>query len=148
MKRLLALLLFVAVPAIAAPCTRVSTLACPSAANVAAALDSTDCDASDGTRYDLFEFSGTAGDAVTLELYSTAFDPFLMLIDPNDVPVAQNDDGFSGSTDSRISFTLTSTGTWTVVANNVSGSGTGSYVLTMSCPASTPPGARRRAVKP
>ena len=146
MKRLLVLLLFAAVPAIAAPCTRVSTLACPSTANVAAALDSTDCDASDGTRYDLFEFAGTAGDTVTLELHSTAFDTFLVLIDPNDVPVVQNDDAIG--TDSRVTYTLTSTGTWTVVANNVSGSGTGSYVLTMSCPASAPPGNRRRAVKP
>ena len=144
MKRLLLMMLF-ATPAIAAPCARVSTLSCPSAANVGASIESADCDAADGTRYDLFEFSGIAGDTVTLEMHSTAFDTFLSLIDPNEVPVAQNDDGFAGSTDSRISFTLTATGTWTVVANSA-GAGAGSYVLAMTCPQAAPPANRRRAV--
>jgi hypothetical protein len=77
---------------------------------------------------------------------SSAFDAYLVLLDPADVPVAENDDVSAASPDSRITFTLTSTGTWTVVANSLAAAGSGDYALSISCPAAASP-VRRRAVR-
>ena len=106
---------------------------------------STDCPASDGTGYDLWQFSGKAGDTITIDMRSAAFDTYMILLDPSDVPVAENDDVSAGSTDSHIAFTLTSTGTWTIVANGVATVSTGDYTLSMSCPGSAPSTRRRAA---
>jgi serine protease Do len=80
-------------------------------------------------------------------MHSTAFDAYLMLLDPNGVPLAENDDSTTGVTDSKITMTLTATGTWTVVANSLAPSQTGSYTLSLSCP-STTVAPRQRAVRP
>ena len=123
---------------------RLTGLSCPGT-TVAGSIISSDCPASDGNGYDLWQFSGNAGDTITIDLRSTAFDPFLILLDPSDVPVAENDDLSAGSTDSRITFTLPSTGTWTVVANSTAPGGSGDYTLSISCPGSGTV-TRRRAV--
>lgn len=146
MRKLALFALLFTLPALADHgCTHRAALSCP-AQGAAGALVSSDCAAFDGSRFDLWQFSGNAGDEITLELSSTAFDGLLMLLDPNMVPVAQNDDRAGGATDSRIVFTLTSSGTWTVVANSLAVAGTGDYVLSLSCPA-TETGPKRRAVR-
>ena len=120
---------------------RLTGLSCP-ATTVAGAISSTDCPASDGTGYDLWQFSGKAGDTISIDMKSSSFDAYLILLDPSDVPVAENDDVSAGSTDSRITFTLPTAGTWTVVANAASAA-SGDYTLSISCPGGTP--VRRRA---
>ena len=95
--------------------------------------------ASDASGYDLWQFSGTAGDTITIDMKSAAFDTYLALLDPSDVPVAENDDESSTSTDSRIAFTLTSSGTWTVVANALTSGTAGDYTLSISCPGASAP---------
>ncbi len=120
---------------------RLTGLSCPGT-TVAGAISSSDCPASDGTGYDLWQFSGKAGDTITIDMRSTAFDTYMILLDPSDVPVAENDDVSAGSTDSHITFTLPSTGTWTIVANGIATVSTGDYTLSISCPGAT---ARRRA---
>ncbi|PYQ49858.1 MAG: hypothetical protein DMF59_12365 [Acidobacteria bacterium] len=124
-----------------ADCTAISALAC---GTTAASLTSSDCTASDGSQYRLWQFSGKSGDSVTIEMHSTAFDTYLALLDPSGVPVADSDDAAAGVTDSTITFTLTTTGTWTVVANSLAASQTGNYTISLSCPSATTP--RRRAV--
>ena len=124
---------------------RLTGLSCPGT-TVAGSIISSDCPASDGSGYDLWQFSGNAGDTITIDMRSTAFDSFLILLDPSDVPVAENDDVSAGSTDSRITVTLTSTGTWTVVANSALAAGSGDYTLSISCPGAASP-VRRRAVR-
>ena len=47
-----------------------------------------DCPASDGSRFDLWQFAGTAGDTITIDMHATAFDSYLVLLDPSDVPGA------------------------------------------------------------
>ena len=143
MKYALALLAF-ATAAFGADCPAISTLSC---GTTAASLSASDCTASDNSQYRLWQFSGVSGDSVTIEMHSTAFDAYLMLLDPNGVPVAENDDSTSSVTDSKITWTLTTTGTWTVVANSLAASQTGSYTLSLSCP-STTVGPRQRAVRP
>ena len=125
-----------------ADCTAVSTLSC---GTTASSLTASDCTASDNSQYRLWQFSGTSGDNVTIEMHSTAFDTYLMLLDPNGVPLAENDDWARGVTDSKITMTLTTTGTWTVVANSLAASQSGSYTLSLACP-STTVAPRRRAV--
>ncbi|HEY3052941.1 MAG TPA: PPC domain-containing protein [Thermoanaerobaculia bacterium] len=130
--------------AIAQQCgTNAVTFFCP--ASIGAALTTDDCASADSSQYDLWQFSATAGQTVTIDMHSTAFDTFLALIDPSGIPVAENDDLSSSSTDSRISITLTSSGTWTIVANSLNASKTGDYNLQLSCGATIT--ARRRAVR-
>ena len=127
-----------------ADCTAISALVC---GTTAASLTGSDCTASDGSQYRLWQFSGKSGDSVTIEMHSTAFDTYLALLDPSGVPVADSDDAAAGVTDSSITFKLTATGTWTVVANSLAASQSGNYTLSLSCPTNsvTP---RQRAVRP
>jgi len=140
------LLLLAIAPAALAQCETVSTLSCPMSV-IGASLSTSDCAAFDGSRFDVWKFSGTSGQTITIEMSSTSFHPLLMLIDPSGKPVVQNDHVLTTSTDSRLTYTLGATGTWTVIANSVGTSGTGSYVLTadLGCPATGPKqrGARR-----
>lgn len=124
---------------------RLAGLTCPTT-TLAGAITSSDCPASDASGYDLWQFSGSAGDTVTIDMRSSVFDAYLVLLDPADVPVAENDDVSAASPDSHITFTLTSTGTWTVVANSLVAAGSGDYALSISCPGAASP-VRRRAVR-
>ncbi|HEY6140558.1 MAG TPA: PPC domain-containing protein [Thermoanaerobaculia bacterium] len=123
-------------------CVRQTDLSCP-AKTIAASIIIYDCSASDGSHYDLWQFSGKAGDTIAIDMHATAFDSYLVLLDPNDVPAAENDDAARGNNDARIVYTLTSTGTWTVVANTLREGSAGDYALSISCPANV----RRRAAK-
>ena len=136
--------LALATNALAADCTAISPLSC---GITASSLSSSDCTASDGSQYRLWQFSGKTGDAVTIEMHSSAFDTYLMLLDPNGVPLAENDDSAKGVTDSSITFTLSASGTWAVVANSLAASQSGAYTISLSCP-STTVAPRRRAAHP
>jgi hypothetical protein len=134
MQRLIAIaLLFVAGVAAGDECVRQTALACL-ATTLAASIIIYDCAASDGSHYDLWQFSGKAGDTIAIDMHSSAFDSYLILLDPNDVPVAEN----AGA---RIVFTLTSSGAWTVVANTLAAGKAGDYTLSIACPVNV----RRRA---
>jgi hypothetical protein len=115
-------------------CGHVSTVAC--SATVSGALSSSDCRAPDLSFYDLWEFSGTTGQVVTIDLTSNAFDTYLILVDPSQNGVAENDDA-GATTNSRIVFTLTASGTWTIVANSFDSNEFGNYNLSLGCSAST-----------
>lgn len=118
-------------------CNHFGSLACPSS-SASAALSTADCRLNDGSYVDLFQFAGVAGQTVTIDMTSAAFDTYLFLLDPTPVAVDGNDD-FGGSTNSRIVFTLTVTGTWTVGATSLAASQIGSYALSLQCSSSPPP---------
>ena len=85
----------------------------------------------DSTWADLWQFQGTAGQMVTLELRSAEFDTYLQLLDANNNRLAEDDDSL-GDLDSRIIFRLPSTGTFQVVVNNIGDTRrAGSYTLTL-----------------
>jgi hypothetical protein len=120
-------------------CNHFGSLSCPSS-SASGELSSTDCRLDDGSYLDLVQFSGTVGQTVTIDMTSAGFDTYLYLLDPTPVVVASNDD-FGGSTDSRIVFTLTRSGTWTVGATSLGANQFGAYSLTIQCtsgPATTP----------
>ena len=127
-------------------CGSSSVLSCPN--SVAAALTSADCTTYDNTIYDVWQFSGAAGQTVTIAATTTAFDPLLILISPGGVPLAINDDASASTRDASLTFTLPTAGTWTVVVNHATGAATGDYVLSLNSSSCAPPGPRRRALKP
>jgi predicted Zn-dependent protease len=81
----------------------------------------------DGSRYNLYEFSGEAGQEVRIQLDSSDFDTYLILIGPDDQPLAENDDRTSGDTNSELVLNLPATGTYRVVANAFDSRGRGDY---------------------
>jgi Bacterial pre-peptidase C-terminal domain len=119
-------------------CGHFGTLACPSS-NTSGELSSSDCRLDDGSSIDLVQFSGTAGETVTIEMTSAIFDTYLFLLDPTPAVVAQNDDIASGNTNSRIVFTLTTSGVWTVGATSFAPNQLGSYALALQCTGGPPP---------
>jgi hypothetical protein len=79
-----------------------------------------------------YTFLGTAGDSVIITLnaigISSDLDPLLKLYDPENLQVAQDDDG-GDDLNSRIEYTLTSTGKYTIVVSRYRDTGDGEYVL-------------------
>ncbi len=110
-------------------------------------LSNGDCTLSDGSYIDLYSFNATAGQQIAINLNSTAFDAYLLLIDPNNNLIAQDNNG-GGGTNARIPagsgyLSLPVTGSYTILANSLQAGETGSYSLTLSasvggaCPAVT-----------
>ncbi|KPQ39263.1 MAG: family M48 protease [Phormidium sp. OSCR] len=81
----------------------------------------------DGSRYNLYEFSAEAGQEVRIQLESSDFDTYLILIGPDDQPLAENDDRTSGDTNSELVLNLPATGTYRLVANAFDSRGRGDY---------------------
>ena len=101
-------------------------------------LTTSDCPADDGTFYDVYSFSGTAGQRIAISMSSSQFDTFLILNRPDGSILAANDDG-GGLTNSRIPpngfITLPVTGTYTIYANAFDPDNTtGAYTLLISLP--------------
>ncbi len=99
---------------------------------VDSALSADDCTIDDGTFIDFWEFSGTAGQTVTIDLMSDDFDTYLFLVDPAPATADQDDDGGEG-TNSRIVFILDASGIWTIGANAFSIGEAGDYTLSLGC---------------
>ena len=113
------------------PCTPTpQTMSCNTTAS--GNLASTDCQLGDGERYDVYTFSGTAGQQVTITMTSTAIDSWLALFDPSGALAIEDDDSGGGS-NSRLTYTLTSTGTWIITATSFAANETGNYSLQLQC---------------
>jgi hypothetical protein len=86
----------------------------------------------DGSPQDTWEFDGRAGQDVTIELRSSAFDPYLELRDPAGAVVAENDDGLGEGTDSFISARLPRAGRYRIVVRGYGdGESSGLYELAL-----------------
>lgn len=99
-------------------------------------LSADDCTLNDGSYADLYEFSGVAGQQITINLNSSNFDTLLLLRrGVNEVNVAEDDDSGDGS-NSRIPptgfFSLPATGRYIIFANSFSPGQTGNYSLTLT----------------
>ena len=98
---------------------------------VAGALSSADCRLDDGSYADFYAFSGTAGQQVTINLSSDAFDSYLGLASADGTVIAEDDDG-GGGLNSRIVATLPATGTYIILANSALPNQFGGYTLSLS----------------
>ncbi|MEM6838608.1 MAG: tetratricopeptide repeat protein [Cyanobacteria bacterium P01_C01_bin.120] len=83
----------------------------------------------DGSYYNIHTFEGMAGETISIEMVSAAFDTYLILVGPDGVTVVQDDDS-GGNTNARIVTTLPSTGPYQIIANSYSSGETGEYTLT------------------
>ena len=82
----------------------------------------------DGSYFQLHTFTGKAGDVISIELNSSEFDAYLALMDPKFKGIAKNDNGGEGS-NAKITITLPTTGTYTVVVKAFEKGQQGSYKL-------------------
>lgn len=85
----------------------------------------------DGTLYQTYSFQARAGQAVTISLNSSDFDPYLILVDSRDRKIAENDDITNRNQNARIQVTLRQGGTYRVIVNSATRGGQGRFVLTV-----------------
>jgi hypothetical protein len=113
-----------------------STIACNS--SVSGTLSNDDCPFGDGSFYDQWNFQATAGQQVTISM-TAAYDTVLLLYNPNGNLAAFNDDISETNLNSRITFDINMTGTWTIWANSYDPGVTGAYALDLQCTGGGPP---------
>ena len=92
-------------------------------------LDSGDERLSDGSKYERHSFNGSTGQRISIQLSSSAFNTYLILLDPNGQKISENDDSSQETINSSITITLPSSGTYSVLANSYDDSGQGAYSL-------------------
>ncbi|MEM6451295.1 MAG: PPC domain-containing protein [Cyanobacteria bacterium P01_D01_bin.105] len=95
-------------------------------------LTSDDTALDDGSLYDKHTFSGISGQQITIELESSEFDPYLILLDPQGKRISENDDISRSNRNSRLSITLPVTGEYTIIANSYEPGKSGTYSLQVS----------------
>ena len=78
--------------------------------------------------FDDLEFFALAGESVTIEITSAAFDSYLHLLDENCTVVAYDDDDGAGLL-SLIDYTAPSTGVYTIAVSTFSTNTTGAYTV-------------------
>ncbi|NEP23597.1 tetratricopeptide repeat protein [Moorena sp. SIO3I6] len=69
----------------------------------------------DGSYFQTHSFSGKAGEAITIELTSSEFDADLFLFDPQQKRIIAKDNDGGERKNARVSLSLPSTGTYTVI---------------------------------
>ncbi len=85
---------------------------------------------SDNSPYATHEFSASTGETVEIRMESSDFDTYLILFDPFGNLVGEDDDS-GGGTNSRITFTAETSGSYVAYANSYSPDSTGSYSLSI-----------------
>ena len=93
-------------------------------------LTAGDARLADNTYFQAWTFYGQAGEAVTLDVASTAFDAYAVIQDMNGHVLARDDDS-GGNLNARITFTLPYTGNYRMIANTLRVGATGPYTLTV-----------------
>jgi hypothetical protein len=134
------------VAGLSAPAARGRTARIAVGQRLAGRLEHGDQAREEGGVLDEWEFDGTEGEDVTIELRSPAFDTYLELRSPGGDLVAENDDGFGEGTDSFISAHLPRAGRYRIVARGYGETeATGLYELALG--AATPPAPPGRVVE-
>ena len=83
----------------------------------------------DKSYYNVHTFEGRAGEQITIDLTSSEFNSYLILLDPEGKKIAEDDNAGSGN-NARIIVTLPTSGTYTIIANAYKAGETGNYTLT------------------
>jgi len=89
------------------------------------------CLLGDGSYYTYYSFQGTAGNSVTINMTSTAVDPYLFLLPPTGATIEDNNSG--GGTAARIQTTLLETGRYLIAANSFRPDNVGTFDLNFEC---------------
>lgn len=109
----------------------VNSPAAASVSRVIGRLDSSDPERDDGSYYDSYTLTGTAGEVWVIDLSSSEFDTYLEIVSPSGEQFA-NDDFENTINRSLLSLTLSETGSYQVVANSFVAGATGNYSLNMT----------------
>lgn len=91
-----------------------------------------DAQLASGEYYDRVTFDAAAGDTVVIELTSTEFDPYLIVLDPSDRPLFQEDDSAGAGLNVNATVTLPEAGRYTVVVTSAFPNESGAYRLTIA----------------
>ena len=111
------------------PCNEAAPIAFGETVNGSLAV--TDCRLDDLSYADFYVFNGTAGQQVTINMSSGAFDTYLGLANLSGTYVVEDNDG-GGGTNSRIISTLPETGTYVILANSFLPNTFGAYSLSLA----------------
>lgn len=95
------------------------------------ALADGDSTLSTGEYVDSYEFEGTEGEEVVVDLVTSEFDPYLMVIAP-DSSQEENDDYEGDRGRSLVRYTLPSTGSYRVAVTSYQSGETGAYELSIA----------------
>ncbi|RFF29652.1 PPC domain-containing protein [Wenzhouxiangella sediminis] len=107
----------------------VTELSSEAAAQHSGSVGSDSPRAYNGKRYESFEIEGQAGETLTIQLNSSAFDAMLHVSNPDGSNLVSDDDGGDG-TNSMAVTTLPETGTYTIYVTAL-GDSTGDFELTV-----------------
>lgn len=106
-----------------------------------------DPETDDGIAYEAWSFSGRAGERVSIALDSESFDPMVRIGTMGEggfTELAYNDDGEDSGLNSRLTFTLPTTGEYVIRAAPLGAGGGGAYTLTLS---EGPPPVEARSIR-
>jgi hypothetical protein len=95
-------------------------------------LTEEDAESVEGGRADAYRFTGREGQRVRIDMTSTQFDTYLELFNDDQASLATDDDGGPEGTNSRLTFTLPSDGSYVFEARGFSSSATGAYRVTLT----------------
>lgn len=93
-----------------------------------------DCSAAGGTYFDIWNFTGLAGQSFSLTMTSTsAIDPYLLVLDGNGSDAGQDDDSGPGNA-AQVTGVFNGSGQYTAGASGTPGAQqTGSYSIALTC---------------
>lgn len=86
----------------------------------------------DGSLYDVYTFEGRANQSVSIRLESGDFDVYLILLDPDDRKVAENDDASGDDPNASLTATLPKDGRYSIIVNAYDSRGRGRYTLAVN----------------
>jgi hypothetical protein len=110
-------------------------------------LESGDETLTSGEFVDSYEFEGSPGQHVAIDLRSAAFDTYLILKDPAGEQTENDDAGDGGVGHSSLEAELTEAGTYQVLVTSYETGESGAYALTIDPSAVRDPGAPARDVR-
>ncbi len=102
----------------------------PSTRSYEGRLDKGDSQLDEGEYYDVYDFQGSTGDVVAVDLYSSDFDTYLALLAPSGAGT-RNDDYQESTSQSRIEKVLDETGEWSVLVTSYEAAEMGAYDLSI-----------------
>lgn len=85
----------------------------------------------DNSYFNAYSFEGSAGQQIVINMASNEFNPYLILLTPNGVALAQDDDSGGGG-NSQLNVTLPDSGTYIILANSYAPGEIGNYLLQLA----------------